>query len=397
MQATGDLGSNDMNLFDFLIIILKKKRMIFGITFSLVLITTAVSFLMTPIYRAETTIFPPHQNGSGIAIQLLSEFTTGTQNLLDGGLGLSNPNDTYTGILTSRTVYDRVIDRFDLMAYYEEEFREDARKQLDDSVKVKDSSGGIIVIQVEDADPQLAANMANAFVEELKEMVQVIAVTEASKRRLFFDEQLRQSQESLVRAEEAMREFQESTGVIKIEDQTEAVIESIASLRAKIAAKEVELKVMKTFATPMNPDLQRIQEELSGMKEQLNKLETSEGSGHDSIMPTALMPAMGTDYFRKLRDLKYHETLYELMAKQYEVARVDEARDATVIQVLDKAVPPEKKAQPKKALMVSVSMFTGLFFSLFLAFCHEYISNLKSDAANGVKLDDVKKYAKFRS
>jgi uncharacterized protein involved in exopolysaccharide biosynthesis len=397
MKATETLGSKDINLLDFLIIILKKKRMILGITLSLVFITTVVSFLMTPIYRAETTIFPPHQKSSGIAIQLLSEFTTGAQNLLGGDLGLSNPNDTYTGMLKSRTVYDRIIDRFNLMEYYEEEFREDARKQLDDSVKVKDNTGGIIVIQVEDADPQLAANMANGFVEELKEMVQVIAVTEASKRRLFFDGQLKQSQENLVRAEEAMRDFQESTGVIKIEDQTEAVIESIASLRAKIAAKEVELKVMKTFATQMNPDLQRIQEELSGMKEQLNKLETSEGSGHDSIMPTALMPAMGTDYFRKLRDLKYHETLYELMAKQYEVARVDEARDATVIQVLDKAVPPEKKAQPKKALMVSVSMFTGLFFSLFLAFCHEYISNLKSDAANGVKLDDVKKYAKFRS
>ena len=397
MQATGNLGSNDMNLFDFLIIILKKKRMILGITLSLVIITTVVSFLMTPIYRAETTIFPPHQNGSGIAIQFLSEFTTGAQNLLGGELGLSNPNDTYTGMLKSRTVYDRIIDRFNLMEYYEEEFREDARKQLDDSVKVKDSSGGIIVIQVEDADPQLAANMANAFIEELKEMVQVIAVTEASKRRLFFDEQLKQSQESLVRAEEAMREFQESTGVIKIEDQTEAAIESIASLRAKIAAKEVELKVMKTFATPMNPDLQKIQEELSGMKEQLNKLETIEGSSNDSIIPTAMMPAIGTDYLRMLRNLKYHETLYELMAKQYEVARVDEARDATVIQVLDKAVPPEKEAQPKKSLMVSVSMFTGLFFSLFLAFCHEYISNLKSDAANGIKLDDVKKYAKFMS
>jgi uncharacterized protein involved in exopolysaccharide biosynthesis len=397
MKATETLGSKDINLLDFLIIILKKKRMILGITLSLVFITTVVSFLMTPIYRAETTIFPPHQKSSGIAIQLLSEFTTGAQNLLGGDLGLSNPNDTYTGMLKSRTVYDRIIDRFNLMEYYEEEFREDARKQLDDSVKVKDNTGGIIVIQVEDADPQLAANMANGFVEELKEMVQVIAVTEASKRRLFFDGQLKQSQENLVRAEEAMRDFQESTGVIKIEDQTEAVIESIASLRAIIAAKEVELKVMKTFATQMNPDLQRIQEELSGMKEQLNKLETSEGSSGDPIMPTAVMPAMGTDYIRKLRNLKYHEHLYELMAKQYEVARVDEARDATVIQILDKAVPPEKEAKPKKALMVSVSMFTGLFFSLFVAFCHEYILNLKNDAANGGKLNDVKKYSKFMS
>jgi uncharacterized protein involved in exopolysaccharide biosynthesis len=388
-------NGDEINLLDYLIVVLKRKKMIIGVTLSAASITVLVSLLMTPIYRAETRILPPQQNSSGLASQFLAQFAGDASGLLSGTLGIKNPNDVYVGMLRSRTLYDRIIDRFGLMEIYEARYRSDARERLEESLSVESGKDGIIAIAVEDEDPERAARMANAFVRELKEITQDLAVTEASQRRLFFEEQLKRSKENLIRAEEDMKGFQEKTGAIKIEEQTAAVIESIARLRALIAAKVVELKVMKTYATSQNPDFQRVEEELSGMREQLAALEAREGKKPDPLMPAESMPSIGTDYIRKLRDLKYNETLFELMAKQYEIARVDEARDATVIQVLDEALPPEKRARPKRALMVLVTAFAGLFFSIFGAFFTEYMGNLKKDADNRERLDSLKKYAKF--
>jgi tyrosine-protein kinase Etk/Wzc len=389
-------NADEINLLDYLIVILKRKKMIIGVTLSAALITALISIAMPPVYRAETRILPPQQSSMGVASQLLAQFAGDASGLVGGALGIKKPNDVYIGMLKSRTIYDRIIDRFGLMDIYEARYMEDARSRLDEVLNVQSGKDDIITVSVEDKDPERAARMANAFVEEMKDITQNLAVTEASQRRLFFEEQLKRAKENLIKAEEAMKGFQEKTGAIKIEDQTAAVIESIARFRALIAAKEVELKVMKTYATSQNPDFQRVEEELRGMREQLTALEAREGKKPDPLMPTASMPAIGTDYIRKLRDLKYNETLFELMAKQYEIARVDEARDATIIQVLDEAIPPERRAKPKRALMVLVTAFTGLFFSVFGAFFMEHMKNIEMDADNRERLDSIKKYAKLR-
>lgn len=389
-------NADEINLLDYLIVILKRKKMIVGVTLSATLITALISLVMTPIYRAETRILPPQQNSSGLASQLLAQFAGDASGLVGGALGIKKPNEVYIGMLKSRTIYDRIIDRFGLMEIYDARYMEDARSRLDKVLNVQSGKDDIITVSVEDKDPERAARMANAFVEELKEITQNLAVTEASQRRLFFEEQLRRVKENLMKAEEAMKGFQEKTGAIKIEDQAAAVIEYIARFRALIAAKEVELKVMKTYATSQNPDFQRVEEELRGMREQLAALEERKGEKPDPLMSTESMPAIGTDYIRKLRDLKYNETLFELMTKQYEIARVDEARDATIIQVLDEALPPEKKAKPKRALMVLVTAFTGLSFSVFGAFFMEHMKNMEMDTDNRERLDSIKRYAKLR-
>jgi capsule polysaccharide export protein KpsE/RkpR len=256
-------------------------------------------------------------------------------------------------MLKSRTIYDRIIDRFALMELYGEEYRKDAMEKLDESVDVKSGNDEILVVSVEDKDPQRASDMANAFIDELKALTHNLAVTEASKRRLFLEELLKQTKQDLTVAEDSMRSFQEKTGVVKIEEQAESVIGSITQMRAQVAAKEVELKVMRTYTTPRNPDLQMAEEQLKGMKEQIAKLEAKSASSPDSLVPAGRIPAIGTDYMRNLRDMKYYETLYELIAKQYEMARMDEARDATIIQVLDRAVPPDKETSPRKAVIVA--------------------------------------------
>jgi uncharacterized protein involved in exopolysaccharide biosynthesis len=170
-----------------------------------------------------------------------------------------------------------------------------------------------------------------------------------------------------------------------------------ADLRAQISSKEVEIKVMKSYAEPKNPDLQKTEEALKGMKEQLQKLEAKSGESPETIVPAGSIPEIGTDYIRKLRELKYQESLYELMMKQYEIARVDEARDATIIQVLDRAVPPERKAKPKRTIMVAFVTFVGLFFAILIAFFIEYMEYVSRDEKNSKIVAQIKKYSFLKS
>ena len=390
---------DEINLLDYLIVILKRKKLIVGITLGAAIITAIIVFLiMTPIYMAQTRILPPQTGSSSIALGMLSQMAgaAGAQSITES-LGLKSPSDLYVGMLESRTIADKIIDRFNLMKLYEADYREDARKQLLEDVfeAETDKDSGIITISIEDKDPKRAADMANAFVEELKNLTKGLAVTEASQRRLFFEDQLKDTKMALVKAEEGMQGFQEKTGALQVDEQTKAVIEGIAMLRAQIAAKEVQLRVMRTYATAQNPDLQRAEDELKGLKAELGKLEATGGSGHDPLIPTGRMPEIGTEYVRKLRDLKFYEDLYELLTKQYEAAKLDEARYAAVIQVIDKAIPPEKIAKPKKLLIILIATFTGFFLSLFVAFFAEYKEKALEEPENKKRFETLKKYAIF--
>jgi tyrosine-protein kinase Etk/Wzc len=355
----------EINIPELLAKLGRHKKMIGGITAGAAFVSLVVSLLMTPIFRAETKILPPLKSSSGIAEQLLNQMG-GIASLASSAIGVKTPNEMYIGFLKSRTVFDKIIDRFGLMKLYDAKYREDARKELDKALDTKSGKDGMIVVSVEDPDPKRAADMANAFVEEMIGVTRGLALTEAAQRRLFFEEQLKDVKLALAKAEKGMEGFQEKTGALKIDDQARAVIQGIGALRAQIAAREVQYKVAQTYATPQNPDLQRIEEELRGLKAELNKLEQKGGNNPDPLMPTGRMPSVGMEYFRKLRDVKYNETLYELLAKQYEMAKLDEARDAAVIQVIDKAVIPERKVKPRRAVIVALSAFTGFLSSILL-------------------------------
>jgi len=388
------IADDEINLIDYLIVLAKHKKLIILFTLAVVIITAIYSFTLPPVYKAETTILPPQESKSNIQSQLLSR--------LEGIPGLAGgiPGDTsiYTDMIKSRTVLDNIVDRFGLMEVYEAEFRQDARKALDVNVNVgSDKKSSLITIAVSNKDPKLAADMANAFVDELKNLVQNLAITEASQRRLFFEEKLKHAKEELIRSEEAMETFQEKTGALKMEDQAKAVIESIAGLSAQVAAKEVELKVMKTYSTPSNPDLQKVEETLSGLKLELGKLEKSDGHSPNPLMSTGSMPGIGTNYIRKLRDLKFNETLFEIMAKQYEMARIDEARDAAVIQVIDEAVIPEKRYKPARRQMVTTAFMVSLFFSVFLAFFMEYIERASANEESRKRMELFKENLSFKN
>jgi capsule polysaccharide export protein KpsE/RkpR len=189
---------------------------------------------------------------------------------------------------------------------------------------------------------------------------------------MFFEDQLRQTKVSLASAEEEVKAFQQRTGMFQVDAQARAIIEGIARLRAGIAVKEVEAKVLRSFATAQNPDLQRVEEEVRALRIELEKVETSKGSGVDPLMASGRVPEVGTEYLRKLRQLKYNETIFELLSKQYELAKLDEAKDAVVIQVIDRAVPPERKSGPHRTQIVLLAMVTALFLSVFIVLLLEH-------------------------
>lgn len=387
-------GEDEINLLQLLVVILKWKKMILGFTLASALVVAVISLFMTPIYRAETNILPPQQSSSGMS-QLMSGLG-GAAGFLGGSLGIKNPNDVYIAILKSRAVLDRIIDRFELMKLFEAESREAVRRSLSYSVDATSGKNGLISVAIENKDPELAALMANAFIDELKNLTQHLAVTEASKRRLFFEEQLRIAKENLMKSEEAMQSFQEETGAIKMDAQASAVISSIAGLRAQIANREVQLKVMKTYTKAKNPDLQMAEDELQGLNEQLEKLEANSENKSNSSFSTGKIPKLGTDYFRKLRDLKYRETLFNLMLKQYEMARVEESRDAISIQVLDKAIVPERRIKPNRKMMVIMALIVSFFLAVFAVFLIEFLMNLSGQPKNKEIIEDIKRYAAFR-
>jgi len=388
-------AAEKINIIDYLLVVFKWKKLIVLITLSYTALIAIISLLMPTLYMADTKILPPHEAGTNNQSQLLGQFRGAASQ--GGVIGAKDTNDLYIGLLRSRAVIDPVIDRFDLLSVYKADKREDVRRILLKKLKTdNDKKSGMIIIGVEDTDPKRSADMSNTFVQELKNLTRGIAVTEASQRRLFFEEQLKDTKVALMRSEEAMKGFQEKTGTVEIKEQAKAIIESVALLRAQIAAKEVEVKVHMTYATPRNPDMQKTETELRGMKEQLSRLESKAGNNPDSLMSTGRLPESGTGYARKLRDLKYNETMFELMAKQYEMAKMDEASDATFIQVVDRAVIPEKKAKPKRLFMVKFALITGFFLSIITAFLIEYIGDAAADPENKKKMGLLKEYSSLR-
>ncbi|MFH1147691.1 MAG: Wzz/FepE/Etk N-terminal domain-containing protein [Pseudomonadota bacterium] len=380
------MADNKMHFLDYLVILAGHKRLIIGITLTAALVTAVYSVLMPPVYKATTTILPPQQGNSGVAAQILAQFG-GSAGVAADAVGMRTPTELYVTLLKSRTISDRIIDRFGLMQLYESKFRETVRQRLAAGVYIRaGTKDGTVTISVENEDPKKAAKIADAFVEELKNLSRSLAVTEAGQRRLFFEEQLESVRKSLLKAEQALQGFQERTGAIKVDEQAKALIQGIAHLRAEIAAREVQVRVMRTYATQANPDLQEAEEGLKGLGAELRKLEARGGVNPDTLMPAGKLPSVGADYLRRMRELKYNETLYEILIKQYELARLDESRDAAIIQVMDKAVPPEKRERPNRTRMVLVAGFTAAMFSLIAALIMEHLKKAFSDPGIQSKL-----------
>jgi len=323
-----------------------RRRLITLGSFVAAVVAVVVSLLIPPTFTATTRLLSPQQQSAASAITQQLGALAGL-----GGIAVKTQADTYVAMLQSRNVTERVVEEFDLVAIYEAKFLEDALKTLGQRTRATiGKKDGVISISVDDRDPSRAAAIANFYVQELKRVGNSLAISEASQRRVFFEDQLKTVTGKLADAELALRGSGVGTDVLKA--NPEAAAERLGRLQAGIAAAEVKLGALRTRLTDSTPEVRQAQQELNVLRGQLARVERDEPASKTS-----------EDYIARYREFKYQETLFELIAKQYELARLDEARDATLIQVIDPAVPPERKSKPKRAMIVLASTL-GAFLLL---------------------------------
>lgn len=340
-----------------------------------VLITTAlatvVAFLWPPKYKAESVILTPQQTQSSLGA--MAQLTgLGQGSALSGlsllaGFGLRSPGDLYVGILESRTIADALVNKFHLKQVYGAKDYYSTRKKLARNTNIKAGKDTLIRIQVEDRDPHRAADLANAYVDALDEQNARVSLTEASQRRQFFEGQLGKEKDLLAEAEVALRNTQESTGLVVPGGQAEGIVRAVSQLHVQILAQEARIEAMKAYVTDDNPRLQLAKRELSGLQAALSKLEQGNHVPGTPEVPTSQLPAASLQYLRKYRDFKYHEALFEFLSKQYEAARLDEAKSGGLIQVIDRAVVPERKSWPPRTLLIlGAALLAGLVSSFWV-------------------------------
>jgi len=373
----------DISLLDIVIILAKHKKLILGLPLVLAVIAAAYALWLPDIYTATTKLLPPQQSQSATSnlVAALSSISG-----LGGGKGV---NEVYIAMLESRTLEDRLKQR-GLMGGAKGPSK--AREEPPDTVKITSDRAGLINIDVSGPEPKRAAELANAYVEELVLFTHELAVTAASQRRLFFERQVAQSKDNLAKVEVEARQALEGGGLVNVDDQGRAMMTAIGSLRGQIAVKEVQISAMHAFAADRNPDLIRVQQELDSMKRELAKMEGA-GSARELGNTTA---SKGLSNLSLLRDLKYNETTYELLAKQYELAKIEEANDASVIQVMDKAVEPKKNSGPKRGMIVLLAVLVGMIVGIAWALIREAMTNGTGDPRQAERWRALRRYLAWR-
>ena len=381
-----------IGLLDLLLVLARHKKKILIIPFLIGCATAVYSLQVPEIFASKTTLLPPQQQKQSSAMAMLNQMGP-MAGLAGDALGLQSSGELYVSILKSRRIGDRIINEFDLLTVYEgAKTTNDVRKMLAEATTVSlGRKDGMITVSVEDQDPQRAADLANAYAVELEKLTHEFALGDASRRRIFLEKQLAEVKETLQLAEIAYKDFQKKSGMIQ-SGQGSAIIGAIATLRAQISSKEVELGSLRLSATEENPEVQLLLTGLAELKKQLKKLE--QDNPEDRIgslfQGTSRLPEVGLEFSRLMRKLKYAESLYGMLNQQYELAKADESEDAPLVQVLDVAIPPEKRIRPKRTQMVLLSMVASGFAMCLLAFMLEAKRQAEDDPEQSEKMADLK-------
>ena len=370
--SLGDMQDDDeISLLDLLQVVVDNLRLLVLGPLACGLAAVGISFAITPTFTAKTQFLPPQQQQSAAASMLASLGALG--GLAGAATGLKSPADQYIAFMKSVSVQDALIDRLKLMERYEAKLKTDARQALQGNVRIVSGKDGLISVEVDDKDPKFAADLANAHVEELRNLLGRLAVTEAQQRRLFFEKQLQITKENLAKADLALKSSGINSSVLK--SSPSSAVEAVARLKAGISVQEVKLGSMRNYLTENAPEFKQALNELDSLRTQLAKAEKEEPASKDA-----------SDYVSRYREFKYQETMFELFAKQFELAKVDESREGAVIQVLDVAQPPERKAKPKKALIAIIAALTSGFALLLFVFVRNAFKNAAQDESIQLKI-----------
>ncbi len=371
---------DEINLLDLLLVLARHKWLIIGSCAATFVLACIYTLMLPNIYTASARVLPPQKESGGLSAMMGNMGGLAALAGVDVGGG---SGDLYLGMLESRTIADAIIERFDLMERFEWETRSDAYNNLKGKASFDlGKTNGIMSISVDDEDPQLAAAMANAYVEELKKLNIRLNLSSVGRERNFLEDRLAIVDADLMAAEERLKEFQQANKAIKIDEQAQTIIEAMSRLKGQLASKEVELGVLLSYQTEQNPQVKALRESVAQLKEQLRRMESSpEGQkvSGDIFIATSQVPELGLQYARLMRDFKVQETLYELLTKQYEIAKINEAKNTSTLQVLDEAFVPDRKSKPKRSLMVLLATFAVGFLAVLAAFVKEFGARMEGE------------------
>jgi tyrosine-protein kinase Etk/Wzc len=381
-DAAGDEGA-EIGLTDILTWLGERKKLIGAVTLIAALGSIVIALLLPPTFTARTTLLAPgsqQQSGSAAALAAL-----GSLGGLGGSLVPKSPDELYVALLKSDSVLHALDQRFDLKAHYQTDSFEALRKVVIPYIRVaSDKKSGVITVEVDDNSPQFAADLANAHETEVTKLLGRLAVSEAQLRRVFFEKQLNETKENLIKAEQSLQKVQETSGVIVLDKQAEALINGAALVRAQITEREVQLKVLRTSATDQNPDVMRLNSELRALHAELTRMESTQGGAAGSAvdMPVGKIPEAAVEYIRARRELKLQETLLESMVRQFEIAKLDEAKEGPGLQQVDRALPPDHKSKPARAMIVLASTLIAFLLASAWVVVGRYVALGRSTDAD---------------
>ena len=355
-------------------LLLEYRRLLARVALYGLLASLLIAFLIPTRYESTARLMPPDSNQSGglaMAAAALSGSAGGLGGIAGEMLGMKSTSDIFVGILSSRTVQDKLIQQFDLKKLYRDRRMEDARKDLAEHTGISvDRKSQIITIIVVDHDPKRAAAIGLAYVEELNRLVAELSTSSARRERIFLEARLEAVNKDLESAEKEFSQFASKNTAIDIKEQGKAMVEAAAILQGQLIAAESELEGLKQVYADNNVRVRSIKARVSELKHQLEKLG---GKGEDASAPSSLqnaslypsirrLPLLGVTYADLYRRTKVQEAVFEVLTKEYEMAKVQEAKEIPTVKVLDYPNIPDKKSFPPR--LVIMLLGTALAFGL---------------------------------
>lgn len=381
-MSASDRREETMELLDVLQIAADRARLLICGPLLVGALVLVLTYFMTPLYTGVSRILPPQQQQS-LAVSMLQSLGT-LGGLASAAAGLQDPAVQYVAFFKSDTIADALIERFDLRQRYKKKLQRDTREKLHKRSDITLDKDNIIVIEFDDPDPKMAAAVANAYVEELGKLLDRLAVTEAQRRRLFFEKQLAEAKSNLVDAEKALAAVGVSAAAVNANPS--AALDTPVRLRAEITAQEVKLASMRSYMTESAAEYQQAEAELKALQQQLAKAQQRSTSGNSD-----------NDYVAKYRDYRYYETLFEIFSKQYEVAKLDESREGALIQVIDAAQVPEIRSKPKRLLLTLAAILLSGFALLVYAIASDRLAErVRTDPQFAEKLARLRRSVGLR-
>lgn len=367
-------SSYHINLLDILLILAKRWKMIVSVPFIASVITAIITLFISNIYTAKTMIIPSDDNSSSMGA-LLSQLG-GLASMAGGVVGGKTTGDLYVTMLKSNTLKDPIIEKYRLKDHYEVKLRSDVYKMMDTATEVGlGKKDGVITILVSDKDPKLAADLANEYVDQLSKLANVLKTHDAGGNRIFLEKRIAETRADLMRAEDALKEFQSKNKAISVTDQAQATIAGVAHLRAQLIMQEVQLGTLQRQFTDSSQEVKTAKITIANLRSQIAGLEGKNGVS-SSIPSVGSVPQLGQDYLRLMREFKIQEAVLEMLTKQFELAKLSESKDTPPFELLEKATAPDRKSKPKRAVIVILAAFATGFLMVLVVFLLEFSQQL---------------------